>query len=185
MPSKYRNFMLDVEADGQCPGFSNMTEFGVVCIEDPSKVFHSGLIRPILIDDDKGPNGQETYRGMKYLEMDKAGLDPYHVMQDFSAWLFNIAGGERPFMWSDNNGWDYQWINWYFHHAGIPNPFGHTSSNLGSFYKGLVRNVRQNFKHLRVTVHDHNPIHDSEGNVQALRTIIKDYDVKGIWSERE
>jgi len=178
MLSKYRNFMIDCEANGQCPGFSNMTEFGAVCVEDPSKIFHSGPIYPLY-------EFEGTYRGMTCNEMKDNGANPKHVMKDFAAWLLNLTEGERPFMWSDNNGFDYQWINWYFHYAGILNTFGHTSSNLGSFYKGLVKNVRLNFKHLRVTKHTHDPVQDSLGNCEALRTLIKQYNVIGIWSERE
>jgi hypothetical protein len=29
------------------------------------------------------------------------------------------------------------------------NPFGHSSTNLGSLYKGMARDMFQNFKHLR------------------------------------
>jgi hypothetical protein len=33
---------------------------------------------------------------------------------------------------SDNNGFDWQFINWYFWHFTGANPFGHSSTNLGS-----------------------------------------------------
>ena len=52
---------------------------------------------------------------------------------------------------SDNNGFDWQFINWYFHHFLGKNPFGHSSTNLGSLYKGLVKDTFENFKHLRRT----------------------------------
>jgi hypothetical protein len=47
--------------------------------------------------------------------------------------------------------------------------------NLGSFYKGLVKDVRKNFKHLRVTQHTHNPVDDAKGNAEALLALIQEY----------
>jgi len=48
------------------------------------------------------------------------------------------------------------------------NPSGHSSTNLGSLYKGLVRDTSRNFKHLRKTRHTHNPVDDARGNAGAL-----------------
>ena len=49
-----------------------------------------------------------------------------------------------------------------------PNPFGFSSTNLGSLYKGLVRDTSLNFKHLRKTRHTHHPVDDARGNAEAL-----------------
>ena len=48
------------------------------------------------------------------------------------------------------------------------NPFGNSSTNLGSLYKGMVKDTSQNFKHLRKTKHTHNPLDDARGNAEAL-----------------
>jgi hypothetical protein len=69
---------------------------------------------------------------------------------------------------SDNNGFDWQFINWYFHHFTGANPFGFSSTNLGSFYNGLVGAMTKNFKHLRKTRHTHHPVDDAKGNAEAL-----------------
>src|SRR3990167_8285455 len=170
-----RNFMVDCEANGQCPGFHNMTMFSAVCVEDPEHYwFFSNLLKPIIVGEKRG------WRNHNYEYLMENGLNPVGVMEDFSKWLYKVTEGKRPFFWSDNNGWDYQWINYYFHFAGIENPFGHTSSNLGSFYKGLVRNLHKNFKHLRKTKHTHHPTDDAIGNIEALRTLIEREGVYGI-----
>ena len=57
---------------------------------------------------------------------------------------------------------------WYFHHFTGANPFGFSSTNLGSLYKGLVRDTAKNFKHLRKTRHTHHPVDDARGNAEAL-----------------
>ena len=88
-------------------------------------------------------------------------------MEEFGRWVKDVGKGRALFV-SDNNGFDWQFINWYFWHFTGGNPFGHSSTNLGSLYKGLVKNVFQNFKHLRKTAHTHNPVDDARGNAEAL-----------------
>ncbi len=47
-------------------------------------------------------------------------------------------------------------------------PFGWSSANLGSFYKGLVKDPRQTFRKLRQTPHTHHPVDDARGNAEAM-----------------
>jgi hypothetical protein len=93
--------------------------------------------------------------------------DPKEVMGRFASWLED-NGGKRLVFISDNNGFDWQFINWYFHHFLGRNPFGFSSQNLGSLYKGLVKDTFVNFKHLRKSRHTHHPVDDARGNAEAL-----------------
>src|SRR5262249_7214020 len=103
--------------------------------------------------------------------------DPATVMEAFRVWLkANVSG--QPMFISDNNGFDWQFINWYFHHFLGANPFGHSSTNLGSLYKGVVRDMSRNFKHLRKTAHTHHPVDDARGNAEALLEIIQQYELR-------
>ena len=63
---------------------------------------------------------------------------------------------------------DWIFIQWYFIHFLGENPFGYTSTNIGSLYKVLVGDVFKNFKHLRKTSHTHHPVDDAKGNAEAL-----------------
>ena len=91
------------------------------------------------------------------------------VMHDFDDWLSRINRTRENLLFiSENNGFDWQFINWYFWHFLNKNPFGHSSTNLGSLYKGLVKDTFQSFKHLRITQHAHNPVDDAKGNAEAL-----------------
>lgn len=85
-------------------------------------------------------------------------------------WLRGISrdARDRLMFIADNNGFDWQFINWYFHHFTGSNPFGFSSTNLGSLYKGLVKDTLRSFKHLRRTRHTHNPVGDAIGNAEAL-----------------
>jgi hypothetical protein len=55
------------------------------------------------------------------------------------------------------------------------NPFGFSSTNLGSLYKGVINDTFKSFKHLRRTAHTHHPVDDATGNAEALLTIKEKY----------
>ena len=93
--------------------------------------------------------------------------DPKPVMEQFKQWLQANSRGRLLFI-SDNNGFDWQFINWYFHHFLGENPFGFSSTNLGSLYKGMEKDTFTSFKHLRDTKHTHHPVDDARGNAEAL-----------------
>jgi hypothetical protein len=50
--------------------------------------------------------------------------------------------------------------------------------NLGSFYKGLIRDTFKNFKHLRKTKHTHHPVDDAKGNAEALLELDREFVLK-------
>ncbi|MCX7046201.1 MAG: 3'-5' exoribonuclease [Candidatus Sumerlaeota bacterium] len=165
--------MTDIEADGPIPGDYSMICFGAVVVEPGlSKTFY-GRLRPISerwIPDALKVSG---FSREETLGFD----DPKEVMSAFRDWLHANCAGQLMFI-SDNNGFDWQFVNWYFHHFLGANPFGHSSTNLGSLYKGIVRDTSQNFKHLRKTKHTHNPVDDARGNAEALLAIREQYGLK-------
>ena len=75
---------------------------------------------------------------------------------------------------SDNVAYDWQWINFYFWRYFGMNPFGHSGRRIGDFYAGLTGDFRntQRWKRLRKTKHDHNPVMDAMGNVEAFRRMM-------------
>ena len=155
--------MVDIESDGPIPGDYSMVCFGAVIVEPELKRTFYGRLKPIsekFIPEALAVSG---FSREECLEFD----DPKTVMQEFNDWLKANCKGRFMFV-SDNNGFDWQFINWYFHHFLGQNPFGHSSTNLGSLYKGLVKDMRKNFKHLRKTKHTHHPIEDARGNAEAF-----------------
>jgi hypothetical protein len=58
------------------------------------------------------------------------------------------------------------------------NPFGFSSQNLGSLYKGIVKDTSQNFKHLRKTKYTHHPVDDAKGNAEALLRLKNEFGLK-------
>lgn len=90
----------------------------------------------------------------------------------FEAWL--LGKGTRLIFVSDNPAFDFQWINYYFWKHLNRNPFGHSARRISDFYAGLQRNfwVTQGWKKLRITPHDHNPVHDALGNAEAFKQLL-------------
>lgn len=160
-------FMVDVEANGPVPGLFSMTEIGVIRVDrdlEKAPTFH-GKLRPL--PDANWEPGAYAVVGYDH-EHAMTFEDPFHVMWSLNGWLKENNLSNRPMLISDNNGFDAMFVAWYFHNFCSENPFGHSSTNLGSLYKGIVRATNQNFKHLRVTKHTHNPVDDARGNAEAL-----------------
>jgi hypothetical protein len=155
--------MADIEADGPVPGDYSMICLGAVLVEEGlGRTFHARL-KPVSekwLPDALAVSGFTREETLGFAE-------PKAEMERFAAWLKENAKG-RPVFISDNNGFDWQFVNWYFWHFTGGNPFGHSSTNLGSLYKGLVKDMSKNFKHLRKTRHTHNPVDDALGNAEAL-----------------
>ena len=155
--------MVDVEADGPIPGDYSMVCFGAVLVREGLGDTFYGRLRPVS---DKWVPEALAVSG--FTREETLGFDdPEAVMRRFVGWL-EASAGKRPMFVSDNNGFDWQFVNWYFWHFTGANPFGHSSTNLGSLYKGVVRDTFQSFKHLRRTAHTHHPVDDARGNAEAL-----------------
>src|SRR5688572_16083264 len=155
--------MVDVESDGPIPGDYSMVSFAAVVVEPDLKSTYYGKLKPI--SEQWNPEALAV-SGLSR-EQTLAFDDAKEVMENFKTWLAQASKG-KPIFISDNNGFDWQFINWYFHHFLGENPFGFSSQNLGSLYKGLVKDTFKTFKHLRRTKHTHHPVDDAKGNAEAL-----------------
>ena len=163
-----RNVSVDIEADGPAPGIYSMISFGAVIVEPGLQRTFYAELKPIsneYIQSALSISGFTRGETLKF-------PDPRDAMQNFEIWLkTNISG--RPILWADNNGFDAGFINYYFWKYLNRNPFGWSSANIGSLYKGVVSDVNQTFTHLRSTVHTHNPVDDAKGNAEALLKIFE------------
>ncbi|MCB0149190.1 MAG: hypothetical protein KDE01_16255 [Caldilineaceae bacterium] len=168
--------MVDVEADGPIPGDYSMICFGAIVVEPALNRTFYGQLRPI--SDAYRPDALAVSGFTR--EQCLAFDEPQAVMAAFERWIAEV-GGERPLFISDNNGFDWQFINWYFHHFVGRNPFGHSSTNLGSLYKGMQKDAFANFKRLRKSKHTHHPVDDARGNAEALLQMV----TMGLRIERE
>lgn len=167
--------MVDIEADGPIPGDYSMISLGALIVEPGLAREFSARLRPIserFIPDALAVSGNTREQTLGF-------ADPNTEMSRFAAWV-REHGGKRPIFISDNNGFDWMFVCWYFHHFLGENPFGHSSQHLGSLYKGLVKDAFASFKHLRRTRHTHDPLDDARGNAEALLQL-RDMGLKISW----
>ena len=163
---------VDVEADGPIPGDYSMIALGACVVDGVFEKRFLGYLRPI------SDRWEEEALAISGFSRSDTLLFPQAIdtMQSFASWLDQFP---KPlWFWADNNGFDWQFVNWYFHHFLDFNPFGFSSKNINSLYHGVKRDTRASFKHLRVTKHDHNPANDAAGNAEALWRIVQDHNIK-------
>ncbi|MEK7466169.1 MAG: exonuclease [Planctomycetota bacterium] len=169
-------FMVDVECDGPIPGDYSMVSLGAVIVEPAlSRTFYA-TFRPVT--EKFVPEALKVCGFTR--EQTLAFDDPAASIAKFGEWVKANNKGRAQFV-SDNNGFDWQFVNWYFHHFLGANPFGFSSTNLGSLYKGLTKDVFVNFKHLRKTAHTHYPVDDAKGNAEALLAMKEQFGLKIGW----
>lgn len=165
--------MVDVETDGPIPGKYSMISFGAAIVQPELSNTFYGQLKPISenwIPEALKISGCSRKETLTYEK-------PEIVMRNFSQWISETSTG-KPIFISDNNGFDWQFINWYFHTFTGSNPFGYSSVNLGSLYRGLMKDMEASFKHLRKTKHTHNPLDDAIGNAEALLALKEKFGVK-------
>ena len=158
--------MVDIESDGPIPGDYSMVSFGAIVVDRQLDKTFYGQLHPISdkwISEALAVSGHTREECMSF-------RDPKEVMTEFCSWVEDNV--KRPIFISDNNGFDWQFINWYFHHFIDYNPFGYSSQNLNSIYKGITKSPYKSFKHLRRTKHTHHPVDDARGNAEALIAIV-------------
>lgn len=158
------NFIfVDVEAVGISPVYGKMTEFGAVH-EKTRKTFYGQIYEST--PDPKNPAIPIAGKMIESYE---------DIAIEFEQWLKEVGGNERPVFVSDNPAYDWMWIAGMFDRAGRANPFGHSGRRLSDFYAGLMHDWgnTQGWKRWRKTKHDHNPVNDAMGNVEAFQELKK------------
>lgn len=167
-------FVVDIESDGPVPGLYSMISFGAVMVDnDLNKTFY-GKVAPLPGADRK--EEAAAISGVS-LEEHQTYESPELVMLRFADWVQKTNKNGRPVFVSDNPAFDWQFINWYFHKFVGNNPFGFSARRIGDFYCGLRKDYFANWKQLRKTKHDHNPVNDAIGNAEALMSMAKSHGV--------
>ena len=160
--------MVDIEADGPIPGDYSMVCFGAIVVEpsleqDVLRQAQADL-RPLAAG---GPAGQRLQpRTRRWSSTTRRT-----VMQQFADWVRSKSAvhgrcsSPTTTASTGSSSTGISTISW----ARIPSAIVRT--NLGSLYKGVVKDMFATFKHLRKTRHTHNPVDDARGNAEALLQI--------------
>jgi hypothetical protein len=166
--------MVDIEADGPVPGIDmySMIEIGAVVVEHQLNRFFHDYLKPISNNYSQEALDSINCTRQKTLEYE----NPEVTMINFNNWLKSL--GDKLIFISDNNGFDWQFVNYYMHKFIGSNIFGFSSQNLGSLTKGLDRNLKSSrHKKLRKTLHTHNSLDDAMGNAEALLILNKEFNL--------
>lgn len=160
--SKYDKLVfVDVEATGDTPFSGVMTEFGCVAYRNRS-TFHG-----VLYDSMPDPEypAKSVLTGKAY--------DQEPVFERLMVWLEENVP-PRPVFVSDNPAYDFMWVAYYLDKNLGKNPFGHSGRRISDFWAGLQGDwsQTQKWKRFRITPHDHNPVNDAMGNVEAFEKIL-------------
>ena len=165
--------MMDVESDGPIPGDYSMISFGAVLVNEKLDRTFYGKLKPISdkwIPEALNISGHTRNETMNF-------EDPKKIMVEFKEWISENSKG-RPIFISDNNGFDWMFICWYFHYFLGENPFGFSSRRLSDLYCGIQKDTFAKWKHLRKTKHTHNPVDDAMGNAEVLWIMKNEMDLK-------
>jgi hypothetical protein len=172
-------FIVDVESDGPCPGLYSMVSFGAVRLKvEPLCDTFYGATKPL-----EGAHYQEEALAVSGTTREQHIHygDPTRVMADFAAWIARVTPkGMKPVFVSDNNAFDWQFINYYFHRFWGKNPFGFSARRIGDLYAGIVGDAKRSneWKTLRKTKHTHDPVDDALGNAEAILEVVRKFGLR-------
>lgn len=160
-----KKIVIDVESDGQVPHLYSMVCFGAIVVEKGLNRTFYGQTAPISDNYDPEALAVSGFTREEHLQFP----DPRDTMVEFYEWLESVSGGKRMVMFSDNNGYDWSFINYYMHRfCGDNKPLGWSSRRIGDLYCGLKKDSSARWKHLRKTKHTHHPVDDAKGNAEAI-----------------
>lgn len=166
--------MVDVETDGPVPYIYSMLSLGAVVVEEGLKKRFYCEMYPISQRFD--PN---TYKITGFTRKQTLEFPPAYIgMRDFNAWLHTLKGNYRFI--SDNNGFDWMFVCWYFYYTLGHCPFGWSSSNMRDLYTGITHNAYARSKKYKKSPHTHNALDDAISNAEIMLGFLKDFPIKGI-----
>jgi len=102
--------MVDIETDGPIPGDYSMICFGAVLVDEQLDRTFYGQLQPISEKYDAISLAISGFSRIETLDFQS----PMVTMTAFKNWIAANSKG-RPVFISDNNGFDWMFICWYFH----------------------------------------------------------------------
>lgn len=127
-------FSVDIEASGPIPGEYSMLSLGACLVGTIDRTFYAEL-RPI--SDRFVPAALEV-TGFDLSELSTKGQEPITVMRNLLDWVAVESHGVRPVFVGLNAGFDWSFVNWYFHKFLGKNPFGVAPLDIKAYYMGLT-----------------------------------------------
>jgi DNA polymerase III epsilon subunit-like protein len=124
---------IDIEASGPIPGDYSMLSIGACMVNRSAEHFYREL-RPISTE--VIPEAVKI-SGLSMETLARTGTEPRKAMRELADWVGASCAGRQPVMVAFNAAFDWSFVNWYFLHFEVENPFGIGPVDIKSYYMGL------------------------------------------------
>jgi ribonuclease T len=162
---------VDIEAAGPTPGDFSMLSLGACVVGKRDEDFYMEL-RPL--NRNAIPEALSV-TGFDLDELARTGEVPLAAMQRFADWVRQAASERKPVFLAFNAGFDWSFVNWYFHHFLGENPFGFAPADIKSYFMGLTGCTWEDTKSSKIpaafqpdVAGDHNALNDARAQAQMF-----------------
>jgi ribonuclease T len=165
---------VDVETAGPIPGEYSLLSIGACLVEDDRQAFEC-LLKPTTRHAD--PKALEVC-GLSLDTLELDGLVPAEAMSGFASWVAKVANGRSPVFVGLNAGFDWSFVNYYFHRYHSGNPFGFAPLDIKALFMGTTgctwRDTRSS--NIAKIIHptrtaNHNALDDAIAQAEMFRLI--------------
>lgn len=168
---------VDVETSGPVPGLYSLLSIGACLVEDDRRAFECQL-KPLSMHAD--PKALEV-TGFSLEQLARDGLEPALAMEKFAAWVNQVAPPTTtPVFVGLNAGFDWSFVNYYFHSYLGNNPFGFAPLDIKALYMGVAGTPWSRAKSSEMVktlgvepTGDHNALHDARFQAALFRSTLK------------
>lgn len=166
---------VDVETAGPIPGDYSLLTIGACAVADDTQTFACSL-KPI--NRNAVPEALKV-TGLSLELLESEGLDPPEAMRKFRDWVWRVVGADStPVFVGLNAGFDWSFVNFYFHHYLGDNPFGFAPLDIKSLYMGAAKCAWNQTKSSQIAAKlrpklmgNHDALHDAQYQAELFRLI--------------
>jgi ribonuclease T len=135
MKTKGERFIsVDIETAGPIPGEYSMLSVGACVVGRRDDGFYAEL-KPI---NSNAVSDALKVTGFDLTQLGTTGDRPEEAMANLRAWVASVGADTSVIFAGFNAGFDWSFVNWYFHRFLGENPFGFAPLDIKSYYMGLT-----------------------------------------------
>ncbi len=166
---------VDIETAGPIPGEYSMLSLGACVVGRKDEGFYAEL-KPL--NSNAVPDALKV-TGFDLAELGRTGQPPENVMSNLRVWVASVGAGTSPVFVGFNAGFDWSFVNWYFHRFLGENPFGFAPLDIKSYYMGLTGCSRGETKSSRIRAEyqptdpgSHNALADARAQAEMFERML-------------
>jgi DNA polymerase III epsilon subunit-like protein len=167
---------VDVETAGPIPATYSLLSLGAAVVGNPMQHFYAEF-QPIT--ENIVPEALAV-SGFSLTTLAQQGEVPEAAMRRFRDWIIKICDGRTPVFVGFNAGFDWAFVNWYFHTYLGENPFGFSALDIKAYYMGLAgcrwnettsRKLLPTFQPTE-TIANHNALTDAQAQAEIFAKLL-------------